>query len=55
MFWYNTWFHRSIKQKPHFMTFGVEPKHAYIVRRKFYGEAKEDEIHQTFLFSRDVA
>ena len=59
MFCYNTSFHRSIKQTPHFMLYGVEPNMPSLptadVRRKFYGEAKEDEIHQTLLYARDVA
>ena len=59
MFCYNNSFHRSIKQTPHFMLYGVEPNMPSLptadVRRKFYGEAKEDEIHQTLLHARDVA
>ena len=59
MFCYNTSFHRSIKQTPHCMLYGVEPNMPSLpaanVRRKFYGEAKEDEIHQTLLYARDVA
>jgi hypothetical protein len=43
MFCYNTSFHRSTKQIPHFMTFGFEPNMpsfpAANVERKFYGDA----------------
>jgi hypothetical protein len=41
------------------MTIGVEPIMpsflAANIRRKFYGEAKEDKIYQTLLCARDVA
>jgi hypothetical protein len=59
IFSYNTSFHRSIKQMPHFMTIRVKPNMpsfpAANVRRKFYSEAKEDEIHQFLLYARDIA
>ena len=41
------------------MLYGVKPNMPSLptaeIRRKFYGEAKEDEIHQTLLHARDVA
>ena len=59
MFCYNTSFHRSNKQTPHFMLYGVEPNMPSLptanVKRKLYGEAKEDEIHQKLLHAIVVA
>jgi hypothetical protein len=41
------------------LTFGFEPNMpsflAANVWQKFYGEAKEDEIHQTLLYARNIA
>ena len=59
MFSYNTSFHRSILNTPHFLTFGVEARQpgffAADVRCKFYGESSTDELMMRMLAARDVA
>jgi len=59
MFSYNTSFHRTVLNTPHFLNFGVEPRQpAFIpadLRRKFYGEDSTTEILQRLLYARKVA
>jgi hypothetical protein len=59
MFSYNTSFHRSIKNSPFFLTFGMEPRLPTLptpdLRRKFYGESTTDNIIRKLLFAREVA
>jgi hypothetical protein len=56
---YNTSFHRSIKNTPHYLTYGLEARLPSFMttdlRRKFYGENSSDEIVQRLLYARDVA
>ena len=59
MFSYNTSFHRSIKNSPYFLTFGIEPRlpsfPAPDLQRVFYGESSAAEMHQRLLFARNLA
>ncbi len=59
MFSYNTSFHRSIKNTPFYLTFGMEPRLPTLptpdLRRKFYGESSTDDIIRKLLIARDVA
>jgi hypothetical protein len=59
MFSYNTSFHRSVKNTPHFLTFGLEARLPSFLttdlRRKFYGETASDEMVQRLLYARDLA
>jgi putative transposase len=59
MFCYNTSFHRSIQNSPHFLTFGMEARLPTFMssdlRRKFYGESSTDELIQRLLHARDIA
>jgi hypothetical protein len=58
MFSYNTSFHRSIKNSPFFLTFGMEPRHPTLptpdLCRKFYGESITDDIIRKLLFAHEV-
>ncbi len=59
MFSYNTSFHRSVLNTPHFLTFGVEPRQPGIlapdIRRKFYGSSLPQEQMQRLQWARRVA
>ena len=59
MFSYNTSFHRSILNTPHFLTFGMQARQPGIlapdVRRKFYGTALPQEQMQRLQWARRVA
>ena len=59
MFVYNTSFHRSVKNTPFFLTFGIEARQPGLpgpeLRRKFYGESTSDELLHCLLAARDVA
>ena len=59
MFSYNTFFHRSIKATPFYLTFGIEPRQPVFeqpeVRRKFYGESSTDELLKRLHLARDIA
>jgi hypothetical protein len=59
MFCYNTSFHRSIKNSPHFLTYGIEPRLPSFptpdLRRTFYGESEAAEMHQRLLLARKLA
>ena len=59
MFTYNTSYHKSIKNTPFFLTFGVEPRipgfPAPELRRKFYGESDMSELHQRLQYAREIA
>jgi len=59
MFSYNTSFHRSVKNTPFYLTFGMEPRLPNLptpdLRRKFYGESSTDDIIRKLLIARDIA
>jgi hypothetical protein len=59
MFSYNTSFHRSIKNSPFFLTFGMEPQLPTLLTPdlccKFYGESTTDDIICKLLFAREMA
>ena len=59
MFSYNTSFHRSVLNTPHFLTFGMQARQPGIlapdVRRKFYGTALPQEQMQRLQWARSVA
>ena len=59
MFCYNTSFHRSVKNSPYFLTYGMEPRlpsfPAPDLRRVFYGESEAAEMHQRLLLARKLA
>ena len=59
MFSYNTSFHRSVKNSPFFLTFGLEPRDttfgASDLRRKFYGESSTDELLHRLRAARELA
>jgi hypothetical protein len=59
MFSYNTSFHRSIKNTPFYLTFGMEPRLPTLptpdLRRKFYGESSTDDIIRKLLIARNIA
>ena len=59
MFSYNTSYHRSVKNSPYFLTFGIEPRlpsfPAPDLQRVFYGESSAAEMHQRLLFARNLA
>ena len=59
MFCYNTSFHRSIKNTPYFLTYGMEPRLPSFptpdLRRTFYGESEAAEMHQRLLLARKTA
>ena len=59
MFCYNTSFHRSVKNSPYFLTYGMDPRLPSFptpdLRRTFYGESDAAEMHQRLLFARKLA
>jgi hypothetical protein len=59
MFCYNTSFHRSVKNSPFFLTYGIDPRLPSFptpdLRRTFYGESDAAEMHQRLLFARKLA
>jgi hypothetical protein len=59
MFSYNTSFHCSIKARPFYLTFGMEPRLPNLptpdLRHKFYGESSTDDIIRKLLIARNVA
>jgi len=59
MFTYNTSIHKSIRNTPYFLTFGVEPRTpvfpAADLRRKFYGESDVDELQHRLHLARHIA
>ena len=59
MFCYNTSFHRSIKNSPYFLTYGMEPRLPSFptpdLRRVFYGESEAAGMHQRLLLARKLA
>ena len=59
MFCYNTSFHRSVKNSPYFLTYGLEPRLPSFptpdIRRTFYGESDAAEMHQRLLLARKLA
>ena len=59
MFSYNTSFHRSIKNTPFLLTFGIEPRLPSFpnpdLREKFYGESSAAEMYQKLQIARNVA
>ena len=56
---YNTSFHKSVLNTPHYLTFGNDARlpnfPAPDLRRKFYGETTSDNLHHTLLYARDLA
>ena len=59
MFAYNTSFHRSIQNTPHFSTFGIQARQPAFVQedlnRKFYGENMTDKLTQRLQYARQIA
>jgi len=59
MFAYNTSIHKSIRNSPYFLTFGLEPRTpnfpATDLRRKFYGENDVDEFQHRLQLARHIA
>jgi len=59
MFSYNTSYHRSVKNTPFYLTFGIEPRtpnfEAPDLRRKFYGESSSGELFTRLCVARDIA
>ena len=59
MFAYNTSFHCSIQNTPHFLTYGIQarqPAHFQDdLNRKFYGENKTNELMQRLQSARQIA
>ena len=59
MFSYNTSFHRSVKNSPFFLTFGIEPRLPSFpnpdLRQKFYGESSAAEMYQKLQIARNTA
>ena len=59
MFAYNTLFHRSIQNTPHFLTSGIQARQPAIfqedLNRKFYGENTTDELTQKLQYARQIA
>ena len=56
MFAYNTSFHRSIQNTPHFLTFGIQARQPAffqeVLNRKFYGENTTDVLTQRLQYAR---
>jgi hypothetical protein len=59
MFSYNTSFHRSVKNTPFFLTYGIEPRLPSFpnpdLRERFYGESSASEMFQRLQFARQTA
>jgi hypothetical protein len=59
MFSYNTSFHRSVKNTPFFLTYGIEPRLPSFpnpdLRERFYGESSAAEMFQRLQFARQTA
>ena len=59
MFSYNTSYHRSVKNTPFYLTFGIEPRSPYFdpqgIRQKFYGESSTDDLYNRLQTAREVA
>ena len=59
MFSYNTSYHRSVKNTPFYLTFGIEPRtpvfDAPDTRKKFYGESSSGELFSRLCVARDIA
>jgi hypothetical protein len=59
MFSYNTSFHRSVKNTPFFLTYGIEPRLPSFpnpdLRERFYGESSASERFQRLQFARQTA
>jgi hypothetical protein len=59
MFSYNTSFHRSIKNTPYFLTFGMDPRLPSFpnpdIREKFYGESSAADMFQKLQVARQLA
>jgi hypothetical protein len=59
MFAYNTSYHRSIKNTPHFLTFGIEARSPFFnpadLRRIHYGESPAAELYQRLQHARQLA
>ena len=59
MFCYNTSFHRSVKNSPYFLTYGMDPRlpafPAPDIRRVFYGESDAADLHHRLLTARKIA
>ena len=59
MFAYNTSFHRSIQNTPHFLTYGIQARQPAFfqedLNRKFYGENTRDELTQRLQYARQIA
>ena len=56
---YNTSFHKSVLNTPHYLTFGNDARlpnfPAPNLQRKFYCETTSDDLHRTLLYARDLA
>ena len=59
MFAYNTLFHRSIQNTPHFLMYGIQARQPPFfqedLNRKFYGENTTDELTQQLQNARQIA
>jgi hypothetical protein len=59
MFAYNTSFHRSVKNTPHFLTYGMAPRTPFFdqeeIRKVHYGENSATEMFQRLQFARNQA
>jgi transposase InsO family protein len=59
MFAYNTSYHRSVKNAPHFLTFGIEARSPFFnpadLRRIHYGESPAAELYQRLQHARQIA
>ena len=59
MFAYNTSFHCSIQNMPHFLTFGIQASQPAFfqedLNRKFYGENTTDKLTQRLQYARQIA
>ena len=59
MFAYNTSFHRSIQNMPHFLTYRIQARQPAFfqedLNRKFYGENTTDKFMQQLQYARQIA
>ena len=59
MFCYNTSFHRSVKNLPYFLTYGMDPWlpafPAPDLHRVFYGKSEAADLHHQLLMARKIA